>query len=285
MDVEIPESQWQDWIKASSDLEESANGILSTLPDSIAEGENNLQQLYIAAALREVDVMFEAERSILDALRKRQNSVEAHLIAFERVLTSEVLLDKCLSLEVQDYIDQHLGATKQAVTHALPNLIHKTQVTCSTSQKELEKIQAVIQQPLKIEAFLDDQKIFTNLQENIETRRKECLSIEEHLLEIERTLAAGMQRTASIMASDVKKLSSEASKQANLATHTQDPSVARRAVEASQEIPGTTAQLIELMREIHRLVGDAPDIHADVGKKVAEAQQAANDACTTLKTL
>jgi hypothetical protein len=70
--------------------------------------------------------MFEAECSILDALRKRQNLVEAYLIAFKHVLISKVLLDKCLSLEVQDYINQHLGVTKQAVTHALPNLIHKT---------------------------------------------------------------------------------------------------------------------------------------------------------------
>jgi hypothetical protein len=75
--------------------------------------------------------------------------------------------------------------------------------------------------------FLDDQKIFINLQENIETCQKECLSIEEHLLEIERILAAGMQRTASIMVLDVKKLSSEASKQANLAMHSQDPSMAK----------------------------------------------------------
>jgi hypothetical protein len=36
------------------------------------------------------------------------------------------------------------------------------------------------------------------------------------------------------------------------------------------------------MQEIHCLLGDVPDIHADIGMKVAEAQQAANDACTTL---
>lgn len=280
MDIEVPESQWQDWIKASSELEGSANGMLSTLPDLIAEGENNLQQLYIAAALQEVDAMFEAERITFDALRKRQKLVKAHLTTFERVLTSEVLLDKRLSLEVQDYIDQHLGATKQAVTNALPNLIHKTQATCSTSQKELEEIQALIKQRLKIEAFLDDRKIFTNLQENINKRRNECLSIEGDLLEIERTLTGGMKHTASIMASDMKNLSLEAYKQVNLAAHTQDLSVAKRAVEISQEISGKAAQLLGLVQEIHGLAKNAPDIHGSMGGEIAKAQQAASEACT-----